>query len=78
MMLDFVTIIGPRRLKKLDCCPFQSWPHLTGMTLSPFSPKFWSKAPADPIPSPIPDPIDPPENPDVPVREPEPDVPGQM
>lgn len=36
------------------------------------------RAPADPIPSPVPDPIDPPENPDVPVREPEPDEPGQM
>lgn len=40
--------------------------------------KYQSRAPADPMPSPIPDPIDPPENPDVPVREPEPDIPGQM
>lgn len=40
--------------------------------------KFLMRAPADPLPSPIPDPIDPPENPDVPVREPEPDIPGQM
>jgi len=39
---------------------------------------FQMRAPADPLPSPIPDPIDPPENPDVPVREPDPDLPGQM
>jgi hypothetical protein len=31
------------------------------------------RAPAEPIPPPVQDPIDPPENPDVPVREPDPD-----
>lgn len=49
------------------------------MTIDSVCPCDYSlRAPADPIPSPIPDPIDPPENPDVPVREPEPDIPGQM
>jgi hypothetical protein len=36
------------------------------------------RAPAEPSPPPIQDPIDPPENPDVPVREPEPDDPNQI
>jgi hypothetical protein len=35
------------------------------------------RAPADPAPYPA-GPIDPPENPDVPVREPEPTVPGEI
>jgi len=34
--------------------------------------------PSEPFPPPIQDPPNPPENPDVPVREPEPDVPGQI
>ncbi len=32
----------------------------------------------EPIPPPVRDPVDPPENPDIPVREPEPDVPNQI
>lgn len=36
------------------------------------------RAPAEPSPSPIQDPIDPPENPDAPVREPDPEEPGQI
>ena len=36
------------------------------------------RAPVEPSPTPVQDPIDPPENPDVPVREPEPDDPNQI
>jgi hypothetical protein len=55
-------------------------PHLRSMLVEVQSSKFRMRAPADPLPSPIPDPIDPPDNPDVPVREPDPDpdIPGQM
>ena len=35
------------------------------------------RAPAEPAPSPV-GPIDPPENPDLPVREPEPSIPGEI
>ncbi len=34
--------------------------------------------PADPEPFPIHEPPDPPENPDMPVREPDPEDPGQI
>jgi len=33
---------------------------------------------SEPSPPPIQDPIDPPENPDIPIREPEPDEPNQI
>jgi hypothetical protein len=36
------------------------------------------RTPAEPFPSPIQDPVDPPENPDAPVREPDPEEPGQI
>jgi hypothetical protein len=36
------------------------------------------RIPAEPFPSPIKEPPDGPENPDAPVREPDPDEPGQM
>jgi hypothetical protein len=36
------------------------------------------RAPVEPSPTPVQDPIYPPENPDVPVREPEPDDPNQI
>jgi len=36
------------------------------------------RTPAEPYPSPIQDPVDPPENPDAPVREPDPEYPGQI
>src|SRR5205814_4741120 len=38
-------------------------------------PPYTLRAPVEPFPTPVQDPIDPPENPDVPVREPEPDDP---
>ena len=36
------------------------------------------RTPPEPYPSPIQDPVDPPENPDVPVREPNPEDTGQI
>jgi len=36
------------------------------------------RIPSEPAPPPLQDPIDPPENPDVPVREPDPEDPGQI
>jgi hypothetical protein len=36
------------------------------------------RTPAQPAPPPIKEPIDPPENPDVPVREPDPEDPGEI
>lgn len=40
--------------------------------------EFELRIPVEPSPAPIHDPPDPPENPDVPVREPDPEDPGQM
>lgn len=36
------------------------------------------RTPAEPYPSPMRDPLDPPENPDVPIKEPDPEDPGQI
>jgi len=36
------------------------------------------RIPSEPLPPPIQEPFDPPENPDVPVREPDPEDPGQI
>lgn len=36
------------------------------------------RSPAEPSPPPIKEPPNPPENPDAPVREPDPDEPGQI
>lgn len=40
--------------------------------------EYFLRIPSEPSPPPIQDPIDPPENPDVPVREPDPEDPGQI
>jgi hypothetical protein len=40
--------------------------------------RYAFRAPSEPSPPPIHDPVDPPENPDVPVREPDPEDPGQI
>jgi hypothetical protein len=40
--------------------------------------QYLFRTPAEPSPPPIQDPTDPPENPDVPIREPEPDEPNQI
>jgi hypothetical protein len=47
------------------------------LTLAPER-TFSRRIPSEPSPPPIQDPIDPPENPDVPVREPDPEDPGQI
>ncbi len=52
--------------------------HQNGMHAQDFSPKYRLRMPADPEPFPIHEPPDPPENPDVPVREPDPEDPGQI
>ncbi|HEV2398372.1 MAG TPA: hypothetical protein VGS27_15625 [Candidatus Sulfotelmatobacter sp.] len=70
----------------LACCtnvsarglPWRAEKHLTVMHWENLCLDYQLRAPAEPVPSPIPDPIDPPENPDVPVREPDPEGPGQM
>jgi hypothetical protein len=36
------------------------------------------RTPAEPAPSPIREPIDSPENPDIPIREPDPEQPGEI
>jgi len=41
-------------------------------------PSYDLRIPSEPAPPPIQDPIDPPENPDMPVREPDPEDPGQI
>lgn len=40
--------------------------------------RYLLRAPAEPVPPPIQEPPDTPENPDVPVREPDPEEPGQI
>ena len=40
--------------------------------------EYFLRTPAEPAPPPIQEPTDPPENPDVPVREPDPDEPNQI
>jgi hypothetical protein len=53
--------------------------HLKGMytrTFAPTQPEF--RIPSEPTPPPIKEPIDPLENPDVPIREPDPQEPGEI
>jgi hypothetical protein len=50
--------------------------HLNANMKYSFEYKF--RMPADPEPFPIQEPPDPPENPDMPVREPDPEDPGQI
>jgi hypothetical protein len=45
-------------------------------TFDSMKPQF--RTPAEPAPSPIREPIEPQENPDAPVREPDPQDPGQI
>jgi hypothetical protein len=62
--------------------PFKGVAHLNGMTiLSPLEipvAEFRVRVPPEPSPAPIKEPPDAPENPDAPVREPDPDEPAQM
>ena len=43
-----------------------------------FAADYSFRTPAEPVIPPIQEPIDPPENPDVPIREPDPEDPGQI
>jgi hypothetical protein len=63
--------------------PFKSVSHLKGMLdstqLENFPTAFLRvRKPPEPSPAPIKEPPDAPENPDAPVREPDPDEPAQM
>jgi hypothetical protein len=61
--------------------PFKTFSHLKAMTvlMENFSPDFLRvRKPPEPSPSPIKEPPNGPENPDAPVREPDPDEPAQM
>jgi hypothetical protein len=40
--------------------------------------EFKFRTPAEPAPPPIKEPVDPPENPDAPVREPDPEEPAEI
>jgi len=40
--------------------------------------EFDLRTPAEPAPPPIKEPLDPPENPDAPIREPDPEDPAQI
>jgi hypothetical protein len=58
--------------------PFLVSKHQNVMRANPHSSEFQLRIPSEPEPFPIHEPPDPPENPDVPVREPDPDDPGQI
>lgn len=55
-----------------------AFPHLSRMQKDPVSLSYQFRFPSEPAPPPIQEPLDPPENPDVPVREPDPEDPGQI
>jgi len=55
-----------------------AFPHLSHMQKHPASTSYKFRIPSEPAPPPIQEPPDPPENPDVPVREPDPEDPGQI
>lgn len=58
---------------------FQPVWHLKAMQRNlDFAAEYALRSPAEPVIPPIQEPIDPPENPDVPVREPDPEDPGQI
>jgi len=72
-MLRALNLTKNRRL------PLAILQHLTGMLPDKGPPSERQlRTPAEPYPYPIQDPVDPPENPDVPVREPDPEDPGQI
>jgi len=81
MLLTLAGLAGPAfyssaLIQLLDRLPFNGLWHLRFEEI-PMS-EYVLRAPAEPSPPPIQDPIDPPENPDVPVREPDPEDPGQI
>jgi hypothetical protein len=59
--------------------PYISLRHLKSMIqFRGFTGDLHLRIPSEPLPPPIQEPLDPPENPDVPVREPDPEDPGQI
>jgi hypothetical protein len=66
-------------VRSLKAFPLPALWHLKTMQLESV-PGFEQRLriPSEPAPPPIQEPLDPPENPDVPVREPDPDDPGQI
>jgi hypothetical protein len=60
---------------RLPLAPF--W-HQNAMQLNRQFLEYRLRTPAEPEPFPVREPPAPPENPDLPVREPEPDVPNQI
>jgi hypothetical protein len=77
MPIRLAALIADRSSRWL---PFKTFPHLKGMTvLTENLPDFLRvRKPPEPSPAPIKEPPDAPENPDAPVREPDPDEPAQM
>lgn len=60
------------------CFPLLEFRHLNAMQTDILSPRFELRTPAEPAPPPIKEPTEPPENPDAPVREPDPEEPAQI
>jgi hypothetical protein len=61
--------------RRLPCSPFS---HLNSMTPMNHPAEYSLRIPPGPEPFPVQEPPDPPENPDMPVREPDPEDPGQI
>jgi hypothetical protein len=57
---------------------FARFRHQTAMHPHHHAPEYELRIPSEPEPFPIKEPPDPPENPDMPVREPDPEDPGQI
>jgi hypothetical protein len=58
--------------------PFPAFEHQNAMHPNHHSLEYQLRIPSEPEPFPIKEPPDPPENPDMPVREPDPEDPGQI
>jgi len=58
--------------------PFGRFRHLNFMPDGYYSIEYRLRIPPGPEPFPVQEPPDPPENPDLPVREPDPEDPGQI
>jgi hypothetical protein len=68
-----------RRLQLQECqLPFRALSHLKVMQPVAAFLQFELRSPAEPMPPPIKEPTEPPENPDAPVREPDPEEPAQI
>ena len=69
----------PRDERVFDSCRIRCIWHRTVMQPDPnYVPDYRLRIPPGPEPFPVQEPPDPPENPDIPVREPDPEEPGQI